>query len=266
VDAAVAHPAATVLLLRDGAAGVEVYLQRRHRHMGFAAGLWAFPGGRVDDSDRDPAIDACWSGPPPDAWAERMEVPVDAARGFVVAACRETLEEAGVLLAEPAPAAAQLEAARRDVLSHARSFATVVGDLDVRLDTGRLGYWAWWRTPEGEPRRYDTRFFVAALPPGATVVAHTGEVVDERWVSAQQVGRSAAATRSRSGGEATGGDLPIEDDLRMLPPTSYTLRDVTAVATAARVLELGLNRSVTLIQPVLDGDDILLPWGDRYRR
>jgi 8-oxo-dGTP pyrophosphatase MutT (NUDIX family) len=271
MDAAVAHHAATVLLVRDGAAGVEVYLQRRSRHMGFAAGLWAFPGGRVDASDRDPAIDACWSGPPPDAWAERMDVSVDAARGYVVAACRETLEEAGVLLAEPAPAAAPLEAARRDVLSHARSFAAVLGDLDVRLDTGRLRYWAWWRTPAGEPRRYDTRFFVAALPPGATVVAHSGEVTDELWVSAPRARRSAASTlrdsvAARSGGEPAGGERPIEDHLRMLPPTSYTLRDVTAVATAAQVLELGLDRSVTLIQPVLDGDDILLPWGDRYRR
>jgi hypothetical protein len=148
-----------------------------------------------------------------------------------------------VLLAEPAPAAAQLEAARREMLSGARSFATVVGDLDVRLDTGRLRYWAWWRTPEGGPRRYDTRFFVAALPPGTSVVAHAGEVVDELWVSA-----------------------PIHDDLRMLPPTLYTLRDVTALATAAQVLELGRNRPVELIQPVVDGDDILLPWGDRYRR
>lgn len=257
MEPAVAHPAATVLLVRDGAAGVEVYLQRRPRRLGFAGGLWVFPGGRVDDSDQDPAIDASWSGPAPEAWAERLALPLDAARGYVVAACRETLEEAGVLLADPAPAAAQLEAARRDVLSGARSFATVLGDLGARLDTGRLRYWAWWRTPEGEPRRYDTRFFVAALPRDAAVVAHAGEVVDELWVSAPRV---------RASGEPAGGDLPNDEHLLMLPPTYYTLRDVTAVATVAQVLELGHDRMVSRVQPVLDGDDILLPWGDRYRR
>jgi 8-oxo-dGTP pyrophosphatase MutT (NUDIX family) len=241
VEPAVAHPAATVLLLRDGPAGVEVYLQRRPHRFGFAGGLWVFPGGRIDDSDRDPAVDAFWSGPSPETWAERLDVPVDAARGYVVGACRETLEEAGVLLADRALEPEQLETARCNVLSGARSFATVLADLDARLDTSRLRYWAWWRTPEGEPRRYDTRFFVAALPSDAVVRAHAGEVVDELWASA-----------------------PTGEDL--LPPTYYTLRDVTAFATTAEVLGLGRDRTVNRIQPVLDGDDILLPWGDRYRR
>src|SRR4029453_12443683 len=97
------RPAATVVLLRDGRDGPEAYLQRRPAGMGFASGLWVFPGGRVDEADRDPAVDASWDGPPPAAWAERLGLPVDQARGQVVAACRETLEEAGLLLALPAP-------------------------------------------------------------------------------------------------------------------------------------------------------------------
>ena len=63
------RPAATVVLLRDGRDGPEAYLQRRPAGMGFAGGLWVFPGGRVDEADRDPAVDASWGGPPPAAWA-----------------------------------------------------------------------------------------------------------------------------------------------------------------------------------------------------
>jgi 8-oxo-dGTP pyrophosphatase MutT (NUDIX family) len=242
VEAAVARPAATVLLIRDGPTGVQVYLQRRPRRLGFAGGLWAFPGGRVDDADADPAS-ARWSGPSPTAWARRLGVDPAVARGCVVAACRETFEEAGVLLAQPAPPAQHLAAARSDLLSGTRTLAQVLGDLDTRLDTARLRYWAWWVTPAGEPRRYDTRFFVAALPQAASVQAHAGEVTGERWFGA----------RERT------------DELAMLPPTSYTLRDITAYGSVADVLAAGRDRVVERVQPVLDDDAILLPWGDRYR-
>ena len=256
MHAAVAHPAATVLLLRDGPRGVEVYLQRRPRRLGFAGGLWVFPGGRVDDADRDPAIDEHWSGPPPAAWAERLGVDVSTARGYVVAACRETLEEAGVLLGRPAPPPRSLAAAREHLLSGSRHLARVLGDLGVRLDTGPLRYWAWWVTPEGEPRRYDTRFFLAPLPHGATVSAHTGEVIEELWVSAPlDDSPEGAGERQRAGGRG----------LQMLPPTYYTLRDAVGFRRTAEIIEVGRDRIVDRIQPVLDGGDILLPWGDRYR-
>ena len=251
-----AHPAATVLLLRDGPSGVEVYLQRRPRRLGFAGGLWVFPGGRVDDADRDPAIDEHWSGPSPAAWAERLGVDVSTARGYVVAACRETLEEAGVLLGQPAPSPQGLAAARQDLLSGSRRLTEVLGDLDVRLDTAPLRYWAWWVTPEGEPRRYDTRFFLAPVPEGATVSAHAGEVIDERWVSAADRPQG-EGERQRAGGRGPQGE-------EMLPPTHYTLRDAVGFGTIAEIGEAH-DRTVHRIQPVLDGDDILLPWGDRYR-
>jgi 8-oxo-dGTP pyrophosphatase MutT (NUDIX family) len=270
VQAAVAHPAATVLLLRDGPRGVEVYLQRRPRRLGFAGGLWVFPGGRVDDADRDPAIDEQWSGPPPAAWAERLGVDVSTARGYVVAACRETLEEAGVLLSRPAPPPHSLAAARGHLLSGSRHLAQVLGDLGVRLDTGPLRYWAWWVTPEGEPRRYDTRFFLAPVPHGAAVSAHTGEVIEELWVSAPlDDSPEGAGERQRAGGRGLEGAGERQRaggrGLEMLPPTYYTLRDAVGFGGTAEIIEVGRDRIVDRIQPVLDGGDILLPWGDRYR-
>jgi 8-oxo-dGTP pyrophosphatase MutT (NUDIX family) len=239
VGAAPAHPAATVLLLRDRPGGVEVYLQRRPRRFGFAGGLWVYPGGRVDGADRDPAIDGHWAGPSPDAWAHRLGVRVDDARGYVVAACREMLEEAGVLLAWPAARPRDLAIARRDLLSGARNLAQVVGDLDVRVDTSLLRYWAWWVTPEAEPRRFDTRFFVARLPAGAAVTPHEREVVEEMWAHAPVGGA-------------------------MLPPTHHTLREVGAFGSSAAVLKAGAQRRVDRVLPMVDGREIVLPWGERH--
>ena len=114
--AVVPRAAATVVLLRDGQDGLEAYLQLRPMGMGFAGGLWVFPGGRVDEADRDPAVDLRWAGPPAAMWSERLGLPVDEARGYVVAACRETLEEAGLLLATPAPGPEELAQGRRELL------------------------------------------------------------------------------------------------------------------------------------------------------
>ena len=241
---AVARAAATVVLLRDGRDGPEAYLQLRPLGMGFAGGLWVFPGGRVDEADRDPVVDRSWAGPPPSAWAGRMGLPVDQARGHVVAACRETLEEAGLLLATPAPGAGELAAARRELLAGSAGFAGLLARLGVRLDTGRLRYWAWWVTPEAEPRRYDTRFFLAGLPAEAAVTAHLAEAERERWLPA---GRAAA-----------------DQSLPMLPPTRYALRDLAAFGSVDDALAAAEGRRVERILPVLEGVELVLPWRERY--
>ena len=242
--AVVPRAAATVVLLRDGRDGLEAYLQLRPMGLGFAGGLWVFPGGRVDEGDRDPAVEASWAGPPPAAWAERLGLPAEEARGHVVAACRETLEEAGLLLATPAPGAGELEEARRELLAGSAGFAEVLARLGVRLDAGRLRYWAWWVTPEVEPRRYDTRFFVAGLPDDAAVTAHLAEVERERWLP------PAAAAAAQ--------------DLPMLPPTRYTLRDLATFATVDEALAAGADRRVERVLPELDGAELVMPWGERY--
>src|SRR6266511_132088 len=129
------RPAATVALVRDGVEGGEAYRQRRPRTMWFAGGLWVFPGGRIDAADADPAVDAIWGGPPPAAWAERMGVTAEQARGFVVAACRETFEEAGVLLVDRPPDPLPLQAGRGALLAGERDLAAMLASMGVRLDT-----------------------------------------------------------------------------------------------------------------------------------
>ena len=240
------RPAATVVMVRDGAGGVEAYLQRRPRTMGFAGGLWVFPGGRTDAADGDPAVDAIWDGPPPSAWGQRMGVTVEQARAFVVAACRETFEEAGVLLVDRPPRdPLAVQASRRDLLAGERGFWVMLARMGVRLDTARLRYWAWWLTPEGEPRRYDTRFFVAALPPGAVASAEgLAEVDRERWLAP---GLAAA-----------------DQSLPMLPPTRFTLRDLAGFATVDELLEAGRRRPVEQVLPRLEGRVLVMPWDERY--
>jgi len=240
VDASV-RAASTVLVVRDGIDGVEVYLQRRPAAMRFAGGFWVFPGGRVDDTDRDPAIDEHWSGPPPAAWAQVMEMPIDLARGHLVAALRETLEESGILLTADRPTADAVARARRGLLDGDRTMAGVLADLDVRLDTGLLRYWDWWVTPASERRRYDTRFFVARLPMGAVVTPHTDEVVEETW--------------------ARPTDL---DTLHVIAPTYYTMRAALAHASVDALLADATRRTIAAVRPTIEDGDVVLPWDERF--
>jgi len=205
--------------------------------MGFAGGLWVFPGGRVDEADRDPAVDVAWAGPSPAAWAERLGMEVADARGHVVAACRETLEEAGLLLATPAPGVAELAAARRELLASSAGLAGLLARLGVRLDTARLRYWGWWVTPEAEPRRYDTAFFVAAVPEGQEADARTTEAVEATWWYPAD-----ALAGARRG------------ELRLMPPTQHTLEEIAGYADVAGVLAAARSRVVRVHRPVVHRD------------
>jgi 8-oxo-dGTP pyrophosphatase MutT (NUDIX family) len=263
-----ARPAATVVVLRDGSAGLEVYLQRRTRTMGYAAGLWVFPGGAIDQADQDPAVDAVWAGPSPSAWAERLGSDLDTARGAVVAACRECLEEAGILLADRAPDAAALAAVRQELLAGRRGLAGVLTGLGVRLDTARLRYWAWWVTPEPEPRRYDTRFFVAGLPAGAAATMHEVEAERERWfpVTGSAPDKPASPGATAPPPDSPGATAPLlepPDPQLMLPPTFCTLRELSAFRSVAEVFDAADGRVVERILPTHADDAVVLPSGER---
>jgi len=207
---AAAHPAATVVVLRDALHGPEALLLRRHGRSGFAAGAWVFPGGRVDEADRDERFRNRWRGPEPIAWRDRLSLSEEeSALGFVVAAVRETFEETGIMVGE-SRATGERERLRAELLAGERHFAEVLEAMDAAVDTDKLAYLAHWITPEAEPRRFDTRFFLAALPAEAVVEAHAEELTEARWLS------PAAALAEYEAGE-----------LRMLPPTIHTLRRLT---------------------------------------
>ncbi len=169
------RPAATVLVLRPGPEGREVLLLRRSGRSGFFPDAWVFPGGRVEPADASVPVRGSVEG-------------LEREPQWAVAAVRETFEEAGVWLGEgtPAPGLRERLVQRKGLLGPAEG---LVANLD------RVRFIAWWITPEAEPRRYDTRFFVAVVE--ASEVAHatpcTVETVESQWLTPAEACRRQAA-------------------------------------------------------------------------
>jgi 8-oxo-dGTP pyrophosphatase MutT (NUDIX family) len=237
--------AATVVLLRDGDDGLDVYLLRRAVSMAFAAGYHAFPGGSVDAHDQPPPDVAAhrslpgWAGPPPAAWAARFGYPEPQAAALVRAAVRETFEEAGVLFAGPDaaslvadPSDAAWERDRRALASRAITLTELLASRGLVLRADLLAAWSRWITPEFEPRRYDTAFFVAVAPDAQHARDVSGEADQAGWTSL----RAVLAAHER--GAAA-----------MLPPTVTTLRQLAGYPDAAAVRAAAETRHITPVMP-----------------
>ena len=179
---AVPRDAATVMLVRPGpgAGGVEVFLLRRTEALEFAPGACVFPGGSVDGRDADPAIAGeGWAGPAPADLGRLLGISPDRAGALVCAAVRETFEECGVLLAGPSPTELVRDsvipgADRQRLLDGSLSLGELLSRHGLMLRADLLTPWARWITPEISPRRFDTWFFAAALPPGQLAVLPSG--------------------------------------------------------------------------------------------
>lgn len=248
------RPAATVLLVRDSADGPEFLLLRRHGRSGFAAGAWVFPGGTVDEGDRDGGVADRMDGPTPMQWAERLGVSDPAeAMGFVVAAVREAFEETGILLARvaedatnPGGAREGLDIARRALLAEVVDLRQVLATRSLRVSGDQLLYLAHWITPEPEPRRYDTRFFLARVEPEAVCTPHEAEMTESVWLTAR------GAVHFFEGGS-----------LKMLPPTVHTLRRLAGYGSVEEIFTALADAPVPAIMPVMrvvdDGVTIELP-------
>lgn len=254
--AVTARDAATVVLLRDGARGVEVYLLRRVAGMAFAAGMHVFPGGRVDARDADPEL--AWAGPSREDWAVTLGADTGLAAALVCAAVRETFEESGVLLAgahaddiAADTTGADWEADRAGLVDHTVAFAEFLRRRGLVLRTDLLRAWSRWITPEFEPRRYDARFFVAALPAGQRARDVGGESDRVAWL------RPAEALGAFGRGE-----------LRLMPPTAETLYELADHGSVASVLAAAAERTVEPVLPrarlVDEGAELVLPGDEAY--
>jgi 8-oxo-dGTP pyrophosphatase MutT (NUDIX family) len=217
--------ATSVLLVRDGDRGLEVFLLHRVAEMAFAGGMTVFPGGGLDARDRDP-------DDPDDERALRRS------------AVRELFEETGVLLAGPTPTStvehtAALAGARASLTAGATDLTTVLAEAGLVLRDDLLSPWARWLTPELMPKRYDTRFLVAAVPPGQEPDGATSEAAEAGWAT------PADALVAWSAGERS-----------LMPPTWAVLtelaehRDVASLGAEAR------GRRTDPVTPVpVPGDD-----------
>ncbi|MFE9217066.1 NUDIX hydrolase [Streptomyces lavendulae] len=242
--------AATVMLLRDTPAGPAVHMLRRRASMAFAGGAYAYPGGGVDPRDEDRRIG--WAGPGLDAWSERLGTDAATAQAIVCGAVRETFEEAGVLLAGETPGTVvgdttgeDWEADRQALVARELSFAEFLDRRGLLLRSDLLGAWARWITPEFEPRRYDTWFFVAALPEGQRTRNASTEADRTVWI------RPSDAAARYDGGE-----------LLMMPPTISTLRSLEPHASAAAALAAAAAQDLTpvLAQAALVDGELVLSW------
>ena len=250
--------AATVLLLRDGAGGLEVHLLRRTQGMPFAGGMTAYPGGGVDPRDAD--TDVAWVGPSPAEWAQAWGCDERTARQLVCAAVRETFEEAGVLLAGPAEGWSVVpdvsgddwEAQRQALLAREISLAELLVARGLAVRSDLLRPFAHWITPPQEPRRYDTKFFAAALPTGQEARDVSGEADEAIW-----------ATPSAALAEHAAGTRP------MLPPTIHTLGQLESFPDVTAALAGSPPAPLEPISPrfevAADGTWALLNDGTRIR-
>ncbi|MEU9188274.1 NUDIX hydrolase [Streptomyces sp. NPDC048484] len=242
--------AATVMLLKDTDSGPAVHMLRRRASMAFAGGAYAYPGGGVDPRDDDHHLR--WAGPTRAWWASRLGVDETSAQAIVCGAVRETYEEAGVLLAGPTPDTVvgdttgdDWEADRAALVARDLSFAEFLDRRGLVLRSDLLGAWTRWITPEFEPRRYDTWFFVAVLPEGQRTRNASTEADRTVWI------RPADAMAGYESG-----------DLLMMPPTIATLRRIGAYATAAEALAAapGLDMTPVLARARLADGEVVLSW------
>lgn len=216
----VPKPAATVTLVRDSAQGPEVLMMRRNLQSGFVPGAYIFPGGALDAEDDAADLRAMCDGLS-DAEASRLLGVAAGGLAYWAAAIREMFEEAGVLVAygasrelvalDGAAATARFLAHREALNAGTRGFVEIMREEGLTLAADRLVYFSHWITPVGAPRRYDTRFFVAAAPAAQEALHDNQETISTRWV------RPAAALDEHRAGRF---------DMRL--PTIRTLEEFAA--------------------------------------
>ena len=230
--------------MRDEELGFTVLLVKRTHSAGFVPGAYVFPGGRVEGADLDSDVLARAGGLTWERAAGRMRLH-DAnppAAAYYSAALREAFEETGILVGRtgngnPLPtaaASASVLEVRDKLLRGACSFAQALGDLDVFIDDDAIEYIGHWITPVGEPQRYDTRFFAAAVGPESEPALHIQEALKAIWLRPAE-----ALDRAREG------------SLPMVLPTIKTLESVSEFATTSEVLQAFRSRRVPSVLPRL---------------
>ena len=227
-----ARPASTIVLMRPS---MQILFLRRSRKSSFFPNAWVFPGGRVDDADSKSS--RCGNEQHLRVGLNERELKqlrMDrelsgcSSADFAVAACRETFEEAGVWLGMGQP-----REGFRDLLN-ARE-VTLFEDPSLNVNLERLDLWSWWITPEQEPKRYDTWFFISFLAEEEAQAASQDdfETVDLCWLTAQE-----AVIKHEQG------------EFFLAPPTYITLRELMGYTSIDQVRQKARERAVLPIMPI----------------
>jgi 8-oxo-dGTP pyrophosphatase MutT (NUDIX family) len=263
---AAVREAAAIILLREGRTGLEALLLRRPASMGFAGGQWVFPGGVIEPADCGPEIrqhfptDSLTLGTKPaPAAGEPRET---CGQGPYLGACRETFEEAGILLARhrdgsPCDGALvhALQSNRSAMSRTPDAFAHLLADHDLVLELDRLILWERWVTPSGVARRFDTWFFLAAMPGEQQVQPALHEAEESCWLTL----------------DGAVGIRDVAPPIRT-PPTLFQLQELAARYAKCRRLDVLLERSRSERPPKIMAKMVrtnerivtLLPWDPEY--
>jgi len=254
------RPAATLILLRDASAGLEVLLAKRTHLANFAGGAYVFPGGAVDRADAAPELAALASGIDDAEASKRLGIE-EGGLGYWIAAIRECFEEAGLLFAHAdddelididGHAGPRFASARKALAAGEASLLHLLQSHDLRLAADRLHYFSHWITQAGRPRRYDTRFFLARAPDRQTPSHDGEELVNHLWI------RPGEALERGSRGE-----------LNLMFPTLKTLESLSTLNDVAAALEYA--RTLRVRPPMSpraatgrDGKRLLVPGDYAY--
>ena len=248
-------PAATVTLVRDSVAGLEVLMMQRNLKSGFVPGAYVFPGGALDDEDSSPATHALCAGVS-DAQASSALGIERGGLAYWAAAIRESFEEAGLLIAYDAgqrivaldePDTVERFRQHRHALNAGtRSLIDILRQEGLTLATDQLVYFSHWITPVSAPRRYDTRFFVAAAPPAQAPLHDNQETISHVWV------RPAAAL-----------DRHQQNDFKMRLPTVRTLEEFAAYFSVDALMQaMRAKRNIPAILPRISKEGARLMPGE----
>ncbi|MDX2156178.1 MAG: NUDIX domain-containing protein [Hyphomicrobiaceae bacterium] len=226
-----ARPSATIMLVRDGRDGVEVFMVVRDRPMDGAMGAVVFPGGKIDEEDRHP-----------ENWGHLEPPQSHPGLPYWLAAMRETFEEAGVVIARPegtatgdlAPARARdMVAKHRDALLDRKiTFAEIIRSERLVPALDHMVHFAHWQTPLGLPKRFDTHFFLVSSPEGQEPIHDGREMVDCFWTQPGKIVSEADR------GERT-----------LVPATRLNLELLSESRTVADAMERARARAVVMVRP-----------------
>jgi 8-oxo-dGTP pyrophosphatase MutT (NUDIX family) len=235
------RPAASVVMLRDGQEGLEVFLLKRHGLSEVLGGVYVFPGGKVDPEDALLDLPAHLDLPPQTLHAALGEPELDLleATALHVAALREAFEETGVLYAQGA--GARQAALAWDLLRQGRSFDEVLQAMSLRLEASRLQPWSRWITPvigAVARKRFDTRFFLAAVPEGQQARHDDHEATESVWLTPRKALQQY-----------------WEGSIALAPPQILSLAHLSRHASIASALAEARRRLPPTIRPELFEED-----------
>jgi 8-oxo-dGTP pyrophosphatase MutT (NUDIX family) len=213
--------AATVIVGRDTSEGLQVFMVRRSARAVFLPDQYVFPGGRVDEADRDEA-------------ARRLHGSAgDVDPAYAMTAARETFEEVGLLFADRVVHANELADLRRAMHVGELTFGGVLERLGTSIDASQLRYFSRWITPKAElARRFDARFFVARAPENQVAEADATEVLEGRWM------RPAEALEAR-----------IRGEISLIFPTIKHLERIAPYRTVDDLIAFANGKTIVTITP-----------------